>query len=152
MIKFVLLILILQSFILDASEIDSVIMSTSLDSKSYIISLSKNGELKVIESICNYNEINGIAFTNKVGLKEAKHFFDKLELLIDQGGCDSLIIRNDEKVACKEILIFDNPNISTIKAFKNYSELAKFTICKDCLLYTSPSPRDRQKSRMPSSA
>ena len=25
-------------------------------------------------------------------------------------------------------------------------------ICKCCLLYTSPSPRDRQKSRMPSSA
>ena len=24
--------------------------------------------------------------------------------------------------------------------------------CSDCLLYTSPSPRDRQKSRMPSSA
>ena len=24
--------------------------------------------------------------------------------------------------------------------------------CNDCLLYTSPSPRDRQKSRMPSSA
>ena len=24
--------------------------------------------------------------------------------------------------------------------------------CQDCLLYTSPSPRDRQKSRMPSSA
>ena len=25
-------------------------------------------------------------------------------------------------------------------------------LCKNCLLYTSPSPRDRQKSRMPSSA
>ena len=25
-------------------------------------------------------------------------------------------------------------------------------MAKDCLLYTSPSPRDRQKSRMPSSA
>ena len=25
-------------------------------------------------------------------------------------------------------------------------------ICRICLLYTSPSPRDRQKSRMPSSA
>ena len=24
--------------------------------------------------------------------------------------------------------------------------------CRNCLLYTSPSPRDRQKSRMPSSA
>ena len=27
-----------------------------------------------------------------------------------------------------------------------------FDMYKDCLLYTSPSPRDRQKSRMPSSA
>ena len=26
------------------------------------------------------------------------------------------------------------------------------TVNEDCLLYTSPSPRDRQKSRMPSSA
>ena len=28
----------------------------------------------------------------------------------------------------------------------------EFVWHKDCLLYTSPSPRDRQKSRMPSSA
>ena len=28
----------------------------------------------------------------------------------------------------------------------------EYTLLKDCLLYTSPSPRDRQKSRMPSSA
>ena len=27
-----------------------------------------------------------------------------------------------------------------------------FGLCHFCLLYTSPSPRDRQKSRMPSSA
>ena len=32
------------------------------------------------------------------------------------------------------------------------SELAKSLLYKACLLYTSPSPRDRQKSRMPSSA
>ena len=28
----------------------------------------------------------------------------------------------------------------------------KYALSKGCLLYTSPSPRDRQKSRMPSSA
>ena len=28
----------------------------------------------------------------------------------------------------------------------------KFGLASNCLLYTSPSPRDRQKSRMPSSA
>ena len=49
--------------------------------------------------------------------------------------------------------------------FAYYSNLGRFCtshnidfphngayLCTDCLLYTSPSPRDRQKSRMPSSA
>ena len=31
-------------------------------------------------------------------------------------------------------------------------EVNRWAHDKDCLLYTSPSPRDRQKSRMPSSA
>ena len=35
---------------------------------------------------------------------------------------------------------------------ENIMELANGCICCTCLLYTSPSPRDRQKSRMPSSA
>ena len=34
----------------------------------------------------------------------------------------------------------------------DFSGLQIGTLDKDCLLYTSPSPRDRQKSRMPSSA
>ena len=34
------------------------------------------------------------------------------------------------------------------KLEKTYEDIQKV----DCLLYTSPSPRDRQKSRMPSSA
>ena len=33
-----------------------------------------------------------------------------------------------------------------------YSKTYRFTDINYCLLYTSPSPRDRQKSRMPSSA
>ena len=31
-------------------------------------------------------------------------------------------------------------------------DLAPYRLINPCLLYTSPSPRDRQKSRMPSSA
>ena len=34
----------------------------------------------------------------------------------------------------------------------NVINVLDFTQSKICLLYTSPSPRDRQKSRMPSSA
>ena len=38
-----------------------------------------------------------------------------------------------------------------VKAFKEYFKGYKEDP-KDCLLYTSPSPRDRTRSRMPSSA
>ena len=44
-----------------------------------------------------------------------------------------------------------------IKCFEDYNTAVAFSkLMRDqynyCLLYTSPSPRDRQKSRMPSSA
>ena len=34
----------------------------------------------------------------------------------------------------------------------NITSVGMKTLCIDCLLYTSPSPRDRTRSRMPSSA
>ena len=36
--------------------------------------------------------------------------------------------------------------------YQMYDLMSLYPDCKICLLYTSPSPRDRQKSRMPSSA
>ena len=39
-------------------------------------------------------------------------------------------------------------NLINIKEISNIKEAVDYS----CLLYTSPSPRDRQKSRMPSSA
>ena len=43
-------------------------------------------------------------------------------------------------------------NLTGLKEFVEYNiSVVAFTV-KGCLLYTSPSPRDRQKSRMPSSA
>ena len=35
---------------------------------------------------------------------------------------------------------------------KEYKYLGEYPLFKDCLLYTSPSPRDPKTSRMPSSA
>ena len=42
-------------------------------------------------------------------------------------------------------------DIESRNRWVEYSK-AKDTMFANCLLYTSPSPRDRQKSRMPSSA
>ena len=46
------------------------------------------------------------------------------------------------------LLFFDVNEIINIEAQSNYS----YIYFKDCLLYTSPSPRDRTRSLMPSSA
>ena len=43
-------------------------------------------------------------------------------------------------------------NLDAAKVGECFHEHFKPAQYKDCLLYTSPSPRDRQKSRMPSSA
>eukprot|EP01017_Pseudomicrothorax_dubius_P014811 TRINITY_DN17334_c0_g1_i2.p1 TRINITY_DN17334_c0_g1~~TRINITY_DN17334_c0_g1_i2.p1 ORF type:complete len:129 (+),score=40.20 TRINITY_DN17334_c0_g1_i2:104-490(+) len=41
---------------------------------------------------------------------------------------------------------------SAVMALQEAAEAYLVGLFEDCLLYTSPSPRDRQKSRMPSSA
>ena len=64
----------------------------------------------------------------------------------------SLLRRISKKKIAKKIFIYEKSksNIAKIKKLKLPGTIVKSL--KDCLLYTSPSPRDRQKSRMPSSA
>ena len=45
--------------------------------------------------------------------------------------------------------VYDEEHIPYLSEVPGVLSIARFT---SCLLYTSPSPRDRQKSRMPSSA
>ena len=45
----------------------------------------------------------------------------------------------------------DDDNL-VVRAVRAFEQESKIKVNYDCLLYTSPSPRDRQKSRMPSSA
>ena len=52
----------------------------------------------------------------------------------------------------KLFYIGPNKNKATIILNLSRSHLTKLIAIITCLLYTSPSPRDRQKSRMPSSA
>ena len=67
--------------------------------------------------------------------------FCKLDLLNDEGW--------DEAVAgCTYVLHVASP--LTDKAPDDENEIIQ--PAKDCLLYTSPSPRDKHRSRMPSSA
>ena len=72
-------------------------------------------------------------------------------------------ILQEHKVKCKYCIIYgytvDNDDVHTSQSLNHcYVKVGKFYYDSrgmnsiGCLLYTSPSPRDRQKSRMPSSA
>ena len=56
--------------------------------------------------------------------------------------CLETINKINEQCASSSLIMKTKPDMMLIKEIEN----------KGCLLYTSPSPRDRQKSRMPSSA
>ena len=46
----------------------------------------------------------------------------------------------------------EEPDLIVLDIWLKDSEMDGIEILKSCLLYTSPSPRDRTRSRMPSSA
>ena len=76
-----------------------------------------------------------------------------------------IYIKNINSLAGENTIDFTQPPLSTAALFAITGPtgagkstvldaicLALYDQCPRCLLYTSPSPRDRQKSRMPSSA
>ena len=70
---------------------------------------------------------------------------------------EDLIVRllKDGKTTAEEVLAYYQQNTPEGQDFTNTTvgDVEKYLASyKPCLLYTSPSPRDRQKSRMPSSA
>ena len=87
--------------------------------------------------------------------EEQIEIYDEI-LKIRPGDLEALTSKADAAMAIKEfhwalsicnrVLEVDNNNISAL-----YQRACAYS-CLGCLLYTSPSPRDRQKSRMPSSA
>src|SRR5664280_1424091 len=48
--------------------------------------------------------------------------------------------------------LLNNTWLQSVEDLDAYPEVAQSTLNYGCLLYTSPSPRDRTRSRMPSSA
>ena len=76
-------------------------------------------------------------------------------IAVDIDGQEHLLTMNSEKSNVQVTQDLAR-SIETAKAvdgttFSQYLETAEATL-KNCLLYTSPSPRDRTRSRMPSSA
>ena len=77
----------------------------------------------------------------------------ELRIIVTAGGVSGTAARNASKVSLDKFVKFVPDELSDEETEEVFNLVAnKITEGRNCLLYTSPSPRDRQKSRMPSSA
>ena len=68
-------------------------------------------------------------------------------------GCGRIFEGTPEQMYKSVMKIKSLPEDTKIYCGHEYTESnLKFCLAYDCLLYTSPSPRDKRQSRMPSSA
>ena len=94
--------------------------------------------------ILETNQVRGVKFINDNQIVVDNHIFNiKTKVVNKQEG--RFIKWTCANHRCRFSLVTVEGRIKT------HSRLHQHMI-NDCLLYTSPSPRDRQKSRMPSSA
>ena len=68
--------------------------------------------------------------------------------IIGGGQLGSLLASAAKKLNIKTVILSDDKDAPAI----NFADEFIYGDYEDCLLYTSPSPRDRTRSRMPSSA
>ena len=106
-------------------------------------------------------ELTVFDITNNEAIREvAKEMAPKLRVLaasvtvqqfIVEAGRFAAAIGNEKR--SRAIALFRNSRLCGGGYGRRYSALrAQIAGFKDCLLYTSPSPRDKRQSRMPSSA
>ena len=121
------------------------------DSRKLIIDTSKEW-MKVailrtwdIPKFVNYGAVD-IGVVGKDILFESKlenNFYELMDLKI--GNCRMSLASLEKKIS-------SNKKIKVASKYPEYTKQYFSSKSKDCLLYTSPSPRDSFRSRMPSSA
>jgi len=88
----------------------------------------------------------------RIQWQPSKHFEDKINLMCISGGNDKGQVLFSIEHACEVVFVAEKSTIyeyspDHLPEYWDYLGELNF-----CLLYTSPSPRDRTRSRMPSSA
>ena len=109
---------------------------------------------------------HALRFYNDIGIHAyegvALDLDERKRLVKDLGSSEAMILRNHGLLtvgdsiasAFSAMYYLEKACCAQINAMNNHTELCfpSDEVCQHCLLYTSPSPRDKRQSRMPSSA
>ena len=108
------------------------------------------------ESVITHRDVSqGLPFVNELMI--GAYYTQKLERSEEQNQEVAISDAIVEEIVLADTIVIGVPvyNFSMPAGFKAWSDLAARvgeTFKYTCLLYTSPSPRDKRQSRMPSSA
>ena len=126
------------------------------------------GYAETLDDLSKGDELNGFLSTGDLGYKDEdgyfyvtgrmKRFIKIFGLRINLDEVQKMIENHFKiSVACTgkdellKILVHSDDHLTEVKVKEEVMKMYKLNF-KSCLLYTSPSPRDRTRSRMPSSA
>ena len=125
--------------------------------------MEKTGHFNIKKAIKKYNAILGGEMSGHIFINHDWYGFDDAiytavmlaKVISDTGQPASSVIEQFPKTFTTPELNLDVDDVSKFKMVEKFKEQMKFPDAEFntiCLLYTSPSPRDAQLSRMPSSA
>ena len=106
--------------------------------------------------ICSREEVHSLAIFESAGqaLQMQEIVYDHLKGTNRPEFFGDQVVANefDEVEGFNDHLLIGASGLGLIDIIDNVHKLGGISIASHCLLYTSPSPRDRTRSRMPSSA
>ena len=101
---------------------------------------------------------DGAYFPIENDLGDPKALFGAVDQILEEVANESSWSVDTSKTSCSRLIIAGNMHIDIPlyrveeNNFRNDQNMGLVDLYRSCLLYTSPSPRDRTRSRMPSSA
>ena len=95
----------------------------------------------------NNVSIMSINNADKKRFRQIGHDLKPIVTIAQKGLTENILLEVKRALNDHELI-----KIKVVGADRDQKKELVDVLCTDCLLYTSPSPRDRQKSRMPSSA
>ena len=119
-------------------------LANLIETKTEMLKIRKRKTKSSIEMILYPNQINLVKQMIAKSLIQLRRFMMKMDKESRKGNLREN--KRNKDVMEKQKILY-----TTVLKKKNLNLMMKSQI-QICLLYTSPSPRDRQKSRMPSSA
>ena len=96
----------------------------------------------------NPRQLTGIVISDKAD----KTITVKIERRVKHPTYSKIMKRSTKVHAHDEENMAKVGDVVTVQECRPYSKSKTWKLLSDCLLYTSPSPRDKRQSRMPSSA